>query len=234
MEWFESPELLQSRLSEMAKLSQEFSLNQCVFLVSENRKKAQLLADLMTTFGTVRGYLGNKTILLEIRRPEGFVISVLPGAFYQSAVTDPEAIDLKSRFNEFSQPSEATALERSPLLSRLILQACDGHENPLYQHLIKRQLPLVVMTDAQRRIQPKSWPGGGSAIPVYTDKRSVFQTAQDLGQDKQSIAMAAFSTRELFAMALKQNTGLALCAFDDKNTPRYFVLHCEIIASLIK
>jgi hypothetical protein len=128
-----------------------------------------------------------------------------------------------------SRPEASHFVARAPRLRRLVLAAMEmpTEEAPrrLLEELVSRRIGLLVMCDREGRIYRRSWEGIGEALAVYPDVLSFSQAVEDLRLSPGSLAWATFPPRDLFTWVDQQSfTGLALNAYQDRTTPKYFFI----------
>lgn len=220
--WIEHPALREELLRRWAGLGggQEAPLRQWVYFLDGTWSGARLLAPLLAEIGVeARTADEEGAVLVEVRRPEGTILSAAMGAPCSPAPAKADAEE------------EPQAPARAPRLGRFLLEAAQARSNEawraLCEELLRRDAPLVVMASEDGAVTPRAWPGVGLAMPVYPDLRSVEQAAEDLGMAPGSVGLAAMPPRDLFAWAAGLDTALALNVYRDPSTPLHVFVTAE-------
>ena len=223
-----------------------------------------LIAELVHGLGVmVREYDSDTgAVLFEVRRPEGVILSALPGrSFNPESITqyayqineqkndaeeqgdidrlqhleEQEREELASRLAEV-QGKATRSVTRAPYLCRLLLKAQDDAEGAwqeLYNELLQRDTPLLVLVDPETgAAAQRTWPGKGAAIPAYPDGASLRQAGSDLGIPIESLAFAEMLPRDLFSWLGQQNSAVAINVYRDGKTPLYVWLQAETVQAL--
>lgn len=142
---------------------------------------------------------------------------------------------LANRLTE-AQGKTTKAVTRAPHLCRLLLAVQDGEEGAwqtLCRELLQREIPLLVIVDPETRgATQRTWPGRGTAMPVYPDGDSLTQTVNDLGIPMGSLGIAEMTPHDIFSWMEKQNSAVAINVFRDEKTPLYVWFQAEIIKAL--
>src|SRR5262245_46778133 len=131
------------------------------------------LADLLSDAGvTVAAVPEDELYYLDVRRPDA-TIGVLRREPLPKRADDPKAAGAGDSLD---------FVDRAPRLRRLTL-ACHtpGEETSrrLFEELLSREIPLLLMCDRERRVSLVSWEGVSSAFPAYPDLRSLVQAATE-------------------------------------------------------
>lgn len=226
--WIEHPALREELLRWWARLGggQEAGLRQWVYFLDGTWSGVRLLAPLLAGIGIEARTAGEDgAVLVEVRRPEGTIVSAPMGAPCSLTTTEGEAEE------------EPLAPARAPRLCRLLLDAAQGARSgeawrALCEELLRRDAPLVVMASPDGAVAPRAWPGMDPAVPVYPDLRSVEQAAEDLGMAPGSFGFAAMPPRDLFAWAAGLDSAVALNVYRDPSTPLYVFVTAEEVQAL--
>jgi hypothetical protein len=159
-----------------------------------------------------------RAFLAEVNRPDGINIV---GWLRDGHVISP---------GPFGSPEQ---LLRAPRLRRLLLgvQAHDTAEAwlALLEELHTRRHQLLFFVQPGGTMGLVHWPGQGVALPVFGDLRSVFRTAAETNRPPNSYAVGSLPGPKLFAHALEQGFGVALCVFLDDGQVRYVPLSNEML-----
>jgi hypothetical protein len=157
----------------------------------------------------IRTAIPDGTIVAEVRRPDGAVLTGLVGTLAAHVLSD--AVD-----------SEAP-LARSPRLNALVLEVVrsdnERTRRALEDCLKARTAPLALIAtqtaNGEFGIQPRNWPGK-QAFVAYGDERSLHRAARKLGMQVGSYAVAAMPPSKLFSWSASMRMTVMLCAFADR------------------
>lgn len=166
---------------------------------------------------------------IEVCRPDATIGALRTGAFPGDGVPHDT--------NDTGAPESSHFVTRAPRLCRLTLAAAqassEDSSRKLFEELLSRQIPLLVMTDRGGRTRQMTWKGVGDALPVYPDLSSLVQAARDLKVDPAALAWAHFSPRDLFAWVDREPFGgIAINAYSDPATPAYFFVDKSQVKAL--
>lgn len=220
--WIEHPALREELFRRWAGIGggQEAPLRQWVYFLDGTWSGVRQLAPLLAGIG-IEAWTADEegAVLVEVRRPEGTILSAPMGAPCSLTPAEGDAEE------------EPQALPRAPRLCRLLLDMADARSGEawraLCEELLRRDAPLLVMASADGAVKPRAWPGVGMAMPVYPDLRSIEQAAEDLGIAPGSVGFAAMPPRDLFAWAAGLDAALALNVYRDPSTPLYVFMTAE-------
>ncbi|HYP97244.1 MAG TPA: hypothetical protein VER96_01135 [Polyangiaceae bacterium] len=161
--------------------------------------------------------------LLEVRRPDHRWLSAFRGMVLERA-------------SLASAETSAAQLLRAPRLRRLLLDATARDTGiELYDELARRKhmLPFLCTTSGQAGMM--RWPQrSGPFLPVFADLEWAERAIRDLTPDLSQTAIAWLAPRELLGWAHRDRFGLALAAFPDANSVRYWTIETPAIATLIE
>lgn len=167
---------------------------------------------------------------IEVCRPDATIGALRTAPLPRASVPDGIA-------NKQAAPDASYGVVRAPYLRRLTLAAIEmptaETSHRLFEALLSRMIPLLVMCDREGRTHLRSWEGVGEAVPVYPDLSSLIQASKDLSLAPGSLAWAHFLPRDLFTWVdQKLFGGIALNAYKDSATPMYFFLDRAQVSAL--
>lgn len=258
-----APALVQRLLRQMYVTSRA-SISQTVFALNHDEAPARAVVTLIRELGIeVRAPdPTDMTVLAEVHRPEGVILSALVGTSCGEAPAagswarevngekDRAAGDRERRarleeeerraLEERLAPDGAlrvAAVDRAPRLRRLLLAVAGeggaAARRSLHEELLGREIPLLFMVDPRTRgARLRSWPGGGDALPLYTDKASLLASARDMGMPMGSFAVAEMKPTAVFAWGAGQGWAVAICVFVEPGRPVYVPIHAEEVRAL--
>jgi hypothetical protein len=125
---------------------------------------------------------------------------------------------------------------RAPRLGRLLLAVADGADrawSALYEELLSREIPLLLIVDPETRgATLRQWPGGLEGMAVYGDRASLSTSAAALGLAAGSFAIAEMPPRVLFEWVAGNGRALALNVFRAPDEPVYIPLPAGAVRAL--
>lgn len=242
----EAPVLLQHLLRCMYRISR-MPIGQSVFLSCHDTTTTPVIEALFHELGLgVRRAEPDLAVLLEVRRPEGVVLSSLLGtpvrgdavgpgwAFEINAKKDratnsPERESivaeerrmLTARLERVRNLQREKGVDRAPRLRRLALAAVERRDalalQQLLQELQVREQPLLFVADPKTANgELRLMPDGLRALPVYGDRASLFASASRQALLEGSRSWVEMRASHLRKSAAEQGTTVALCAVDDE------------------
>jgi len=182
------------------------------------------LAHLLSDAGVTTAAIPNdKKFYIEVTRPD-CILSMLR--------TEPLP-------DECASLEIISSVDRAPHLHRLVLAAIEDPSErtqlKLFEELLTREIPLVIVNDREGIVNQMSWPEIGEAVPVYPDISSAYFAAEDLRSPMDSFSLAYFSPRDLFTWADEAGFGgIALNTYKDRKNPRYLFIPKNRISSLAR
>jgi hypothetical protein len=117
-------------------------------------------------------------------------------------------------------------------LLRAVVEDGDTARPALYEELLRREVPLLLIVDPNTAGSTlRSWPGGIQALPVYPDELGLDMSARDLGMERGTFAIAAMSPPELFDCAARQSLVIAMYVFGPSGRT-YVMLTADVVKAL--
>ena len=257
----EAPLLLQRLLRSMYQIARH-PMAQSVYLINHDTPAGLALQELIRELGViVRRAEPDLAVLLEVRRPEGIVISSLlgqvidgdaPGPGWitdinerqdraanapdRESILEEERQVLAARLAQACGPRRAVGVDRAPRLQRLLLAAVEGPASAalrqLHQELAGREHPLLYIADAKSGGgELREWPDGMRALPAFGDRTSLFAHARQRGLQEGSFSWAEMRASDLVQIAAEQGTTIALCASDAIGQPVHLPLRPDAVLS---
>mmetsp|Transcript_11867 Transcript_11867/g.20623 ORF Transcript_11867/g.20623 Transcript_11867/m.20623 type:complete len:371 (-) Transcript_11867:137-1249(-) len=217
---------------------------QCVFLSDHVHNEGALVKVLQSLGIESRRLPTGGSILAEVHRPEGIILSALLSTPITHSLPNNENevlslieqiknIQLKPIPSPFvsSCRTFGKAAVRNGRRRRLLLQVAEAsteeETNAAWQNLLtdllKNEYPLLVPTSADGRAMPMDWPGIGKAMPIFSDVTSLELMAQQTHQTG-SFAHAEFSTKQLAAWLLQINVPPVFNVYRGPSEPLYVQL----------
>jgi hypothetical protein len=158
--------------------------------------------------------------LVEVVRPDGFVITALAGKPCENCDPAPFA-------------ARAAAVDRAPRL-RALVETSDTDRRALYAELATRVIPFVAIAQPTGALRLRTWPDGFTALPVYADRASLLQAVRALEMPAESFAVAEIAPRALFEWASAQRLTVAINVVDDAGQPRYLAIELRDVQTLAR
>ena len=165
------------------------------------------------------------TIVAEVRRPDGSIVTALIGNTGTGGVSHDAA----------ASDEAAAPLARSPRLDTLVLSflqvPTEESKRALDDYLAARTAPLALIASKGRTgefgIQPRSWPDKQGLV-AYGDERSLHRSARELDMPVGSYAIAAMPVPKLFTWAVSLQLPVMICAFDDSPNGTHSAWHVAL------
>jgi hypothetical protein len=199
------------------------ALSQCAYLAEGGSPFARSLTPLLEAAGIPpRIPERDGSLLVEVHRPEGVVITALLGMSWTDAI-QPGG-DARS----------PRPLLRAPRLRRLLLEASSGPTpwRGLMEELLRREAPFLFIANPAGGVAQQQWPGSEPALPAYPDERSFAWTVEDLRLE--SVRMAVMPPHVLFSWAAGKRSAVALNVYKDRASPSYVMLGAEDVQALAR
>ena len=205
----------------------------------------------------------DQAVLVDVHRPEGIIISALLGTCFEDppsvgawarqinlekdqAAGDAERLadleererqTLEERLTPASGVRRVAAVEYAPRLRRLLLavasEGSPANRTALYEELLAREIPLLLMVDPNtREAWLRTWSGGIHALPVYADQASLRASARDLGIPLNHFVIAEMRPAELLTWAAAEGKAVALCVFVEADNPAYVFIQADQVRAL--
>jgi hypothetical protein len=241
-------------------------LSQLVFLHEVASPGAHAIAALVRGLGfTVRvPEAPDATVLVEVHRPEGIIVSAIVGARHEPAdpadasalhvnqakdraeedgdterqqrLESEERDALKEKLTPVGGAPQLSPVDRAPRLRRLLLAIADDGDAAraaLYEELLRREVPLLVIVDPKTNgASLNSWPGGVVALPVYPDQATLLASTRDRGMKSDTVAAAVMPPPKLFDWAAGSGWALAMNVFRAPDQPVYVILPADVVKAL--
>ncbi|MEP7013462.1 MAG: hypothetical protein ABJC13_24330 [Acidobacteriota bacterium] len=201
-------------------------------------------------------------LLFEVHRPEGPILTLMAGAPFPLEGDPADTFALKVNQEkdqaeaegdqerlrvlgeqEREQLMKRTAefvgsvqpLLRAPRFGRLLLEIestqGEGTLPKLYEELAHREFPFLYMIDRETsQSQLRAFGPLRRALPIFADLHCLRWAAADTGNTSAKIVV--IPPRELFAMAIDGDLGLAFNTFRNRATPVYVGLSTDIVRDL--
>lgn len=147
-----------------------------------------------------------------------------------------EQEEIRRRLVVTEEEPRIASVARAPRLDRLMLAVVDGGDGQrpaLYEELLQREIPLLVIVDPETQAAAlRRWPGGKEGMAVYASRGALLASAADLGLAPGSFAIAEMPPPKLFTWAASQGWMLALNVFRKRDEPLYVPLAPGVVAAL--
>jgi hypothetical protein len=149
-----------------------------------------------------------------------------------------ERAGLEEKLAPMGDEPRVSDVRRAPRLRRLLLAVADDGDSArpaLYEELLRREVPLLVIVDPNTRgAKLHGWPGGLQALPAYTDEATLLESARDLGMPLGTFGGAVMPPPELFDWAAEHSWTIAMNTFRGPGEPVYVVLPADEVKALAR